>query len=90
MSWRSTPEMLPVLKEAGVVDSGGQGLVEVLKGAFDAYLGKEVDYTHSRKLPRQSAASEDQRRRQRQISSSVTVPSLLLYLDKPVPDEGRT
>ena len=39
-----TPEMLPVLKEAGVVDSGGQGLVQVLKGAFDAYLGKEVNY----------------------------------------------
>ncbi len=40
-----TPDMLPVLKEAGVVDSGGQGLIQVLKGAFDAYLGKEVDYT---------------------------------------------
>ncbi|MCR5665815.1 MAG: DAK2 domain-containing protein [Eubacterium sp.] len=40
-----TPDMLPVLKEAGVVDSGGQGLVEVLKGAYDALLGKEVDYT---------------------------------------------
>ena len=40
-----TPEMLPVLKEAGVVDSGGQGLVEIIKGAFDAFLGKEVDYT---------------------------------------------
>lgn len=40
-----TPEMLPVLKEAGVVDSGGQGLVEVLKGAYDAYLGKEIDYS---------------------------------------------
>ena len=39
-----TPELLPVLKEAGVVDSGGQGLVEVLKGAYDAFLGKEVDY----------------------------------------------
>ncbi len=38
-----TPEMLPVLKQAGVVDSGGQGLVEVLSGAFDAFLGKEVD-----------------------------------------------
>ncbi len=37
-----TPEMLPVLKEAGVVDSGGQGLVEVLKGAFDGYMGKEI------------------------------------------------
>ena len=39
-----TPEMLPVLKEAGVVDSGGQGLVQVLKGAYDAFLGKEIDY----------------------------------------------
>ena len=35
-----TPEMLPVLKQAGVVDSGGQGLVEVLHGAFDAFTGK--------------------------------------------------
>lgn len=42
-----TPEMLPVLKQAGVVDSGGQGLVEVLSGAFDAYLGKEIDLTIS-------------------------------------------
>ena len=40
-----TPDMLPVLKEAGVVDSGGQGLVQVLKGAFDAFMGKEIDYT---------------------------------------------
>ena len=40
-----TPEMLPVLKEAGVVDSGGQGLVQVLKGAYDALIGKEIDYT---------------------------------------------
>lgn len=40
-----TPEMLPVLKQAGVVDSGGQGLMQVLKGAYDALLGKEVDYT---------------------------------------------
>ena len=40
-----TPEMLPVLKEAGVVDSGGQGLLEVMKGAFDAFLGKELDLT---------------------------------------------
>lgn len=41
----TTPDLLPVLKEAGVVDSGGQGLVEVLKGAYDAFLGKEIDYT---------------------------------------------
>ena len=42
---KRTPEMLPVLKEAGVVDSGGQGLVTVLEGAFDAFMGKEVDLT---------------------------------------------
>ena len=39
-----TPEMLPVLKEAGVVDSGGQGLLEVYHGAYDGFLGKEIDY----------------------------------------------
>ena len=38
----STPELLPVLKEAGVVDSGGQGLMEVLKGAVDCILGRVV------------------------------------------------
>ncbi len=40
-----TPEMLPVLKQAGVVDSGGQGLLEVLKGAYDAFLGKELNFS---------------------------------------------
>lgn len=40
-----TPDMLPVLKEAGVVDSGGQGLMEVIRGAYDAFLGKEIDYS---------------------------------------------
>ncbi len=39
-----TPEMLPVLKEAGVVDSGGQGLVEIFKGAIDGFYGKETSY----------------------------------------------
>ena len=41
---KETPELLPVLKEAGVVDSGGQGLLEVIRGAYDAFLGKEIDY----------------------------------------------
>lgn len=44
-----TPEMLPVLKEAGVVDSGGQGLLEVFRGAVDGFLGKEVDYSQFEK-----------------------------------------
>ncbi len=39
-----TPDLLPVLKEAGVVDSGGQGLLEFLRGAYDAFCGKEIDY----------------------------------------------
>lgn len=42
---KKTPEMLPVLKQAGVVDSGGQGLVVILQGTFDALLGKEIDTT---------------------------------------------
>ncbi len=46
-----TPEMLPVLKQAGVVDSGGQGLVEVLSGAVDAFSGKEIDYSISAEAP---------------------------------------
>lgn len=42
---KKTPDMLPVLKQAGVVDSGGQGLVVVLQGAYDALTGKEIDYS---------------------------------------------
>ena len=40
-----TPEMLPVLKQAGVVDSGGQGLMQVVKGAVDGLLGRTVDFS---------------------------------------------
>lgn len=39
-----TPDMLPVLKEAGVVDSGGEGLVTILEGVYDALTGKEIHY----------------------------------------------
>ncbi len=59
-----TPEMLPVLKQAGVVDSGGQGLIQVLKGAFDAYLGKEIDYSTIQAAPKSSGVA--------QVSSSYT------------------
>ena len=59
-----TPDMLPVLKQAGVVDSGGQGLMQVMKGAFDAFLGKEIDFTleASKESPAKegSASSVDQ------------------------------
>lgn len=53
-----TPEMLPVLKQAGVVDSGGQGLMQVLKGAYDAFLGKEIDFTVEA-APQRAASSPD-------------------------------
>lgn len=49
-----TPDMLPVLKQAGVVDSGGQGLMQVMKGAFDSLLGKEIEGTIE-ELPRAAA-----------------------------------
>ena len=55
-----TPEMLPILKQAGVVDSGGQGLMQGLKGAFDVFLGKEVDFTVEQPVasPAQTAGSK--------------------------------
>ena len=52
----STPELLPVLKEAGVVDSGGQGLMQVMKGALDSLQGKEIDY--SIEAPEKQPAAE--------------------------------
>lgn len=60
-----TPEMLPVLKQAGVVDSGGQGLMQVLKGAYDAFQGKEIDLnitkeTSGEKKAQDSASIEAQ------------------------------
>ncbi len=54
-----TPEMLPVLKQAGVVDSGGQGFVEVLHGWQDAFLGKEIDYAIMDAAPVASAMKAD-------------------------------
>lgn len=52
-----TPDLLPVLKQAGVVDSGGQGLMQVLKGAYEAFLGKEIDFKISDVKASSSAAS---------------------------------
>ena len=45
-----TPEMLPVLKQAGVVDSGGQGLMQVIKGAFDGLTGKDSGFYTGRRI----------------------------------------
>lgn len=60
-----TPEMLPVLKEAGVVDSGGQGLMQVMKGARDGLLGKEVEIAAEEARPMTGAG----------IRSEVEVPA---------------
>ncbi len=72
-----TPEMLPVLKEAGVVDSGGQGLLEVLRGAYDAFLGKEIDYSSSIKPG--AAAVIRCLSRQKQILNLDIVQNLSFY-----------
>ena len=52
-----TPDMLPVLKEAGVVDSGGQGLVTILEGCYDILMGKEVDFDSLKAEPVKKVAS---------------------------------
>ncbi len=55
-----TPDLLPVLKEAGVVDSGGQGLLEIIKGAYDALLGKEIDFDQAPSNEHGNAASSSE------------------------------
>ena len=54
-----TPDMLPVLKEAGVVDSGGQGLVEFFRGAYDAFCGKDINLTFGQVSGSRSASAVD-------------------------------
>ncbi len=52
-----TPELLPVLKEAGVVDSGGQGLLTIMEGIVDALSGRETDFTLAVSKPVERAAA---------------------------------
>ena len=54
-----TPDMLPVLKEAGVVDSGGQGLLEILKGGYAAYSGEDADVVFTRSKPSTGASVKE-------------------------------
>lgn len=81
-----TPDMLPVLKEAGVVDSGGQGLVEVFRGIIDGYLGKVIDYTEfvkSTSGPKVTRISE-------QAESDIEFgycTEFIILLNNPMPDE---
>ena len=77
-----TPEMLPVLKQAGVVDSGGQGLIEVITGFYDAYLGREIDFN----LPADSG--KDGRRNSREAQEKMEIKfgyctEFIIMLNKP-------
>ena len=86
---KRTPEMLPVLKEAGVVDSGGQGLMVILQGIYDAYLGKEVEMV----LP-EAGAKKDEHEVSVDVSSIETADikygyctEYIINLEKPFPAE---
>ena len=84
-----TPEMLPVLKQAGVVDSGGQGLMQVMKGALDALLGKEVDYTIEgaetvKKTPESTETSYNIEAQANQEIKFAYCTQFLIMLDTPI------
>ena len=80
-----TPEMLPVLKEAGVVDSGGQGLMQVIKGAVDVFKGKEVEYTVEEKKASGAAVSQT-RAEEKEIKFGYCT-EFIIMLDKPMSAE---
>lgn len=65
-----TPELLPVLKEAGVVDSGGQGLLVVLQGAYDVMLGKEICFEEGTRTSKRSESAELAQISTKQIETS--------------------
>lgn len=84
-----TPEMLPVLKQAGVVDSGGQGLMQVMKGAMDALLGKEVDYIIEgaekvKKAPESTGTSYNIEAQANQEIKFAYCTQFLIMLDTPI------
>ena len=84
-----TPEMLPVLKQAGVVDSGGQGLIEVLSGAVDFFLGKEIDLSLSadgKAVQAQSGKAGGDARRQAEAEMEIQFgycTEFIIMLNKP-------
>lgn len=88
-----TPEMLPVLKQAGVVDSGGQGLVEVLKGGFDAFLGKELDLSiEAAKLSSGTTVNKDNLNPNIEAQANAEIKfcyctQFLIMLNKPFTDK---
>lgn len=84
-----TPEMLPVLKEAGVVDSGGQGLVEVFRGAIDGYLGKVIDYAQFAQAQAETSGREpmeEEVKKEEEIKFGYCTEFIIL-LNAPLPEE---
>ena len=79
-----TPEMLPVLKEAGVVDSGGQGLMQVMKGALDVFKGKEIEYTVEEQKSAKAAAEAQPEEEEIKFGYCT---EFIIMLDKPMSPE---
>ena len=81
-----TPEMLPVLKEAGVVDSGGQGLMQVMKGALDVFKGKEIEYTVEEQKSAKAAAEAQPEEKEIKFGYCT---EFIIMLDKPMSPENE-
>ena len=86
---KKTPDMLPVLKQAGVVDSGGQGLVVVLQGAYDALMGKEIDYSSFEKAQTSGGITKISAETEAEIKFGYCT-EFIIVLNKPLSDEEVT
>lgn len=89
-----TPDMLPVLKQAGVVDSGGQGLMQVMKGALDSLQGKEIDYSIEAPVKQPTAetgsASYNIEAQAAQEIKFAYCTQFLIMLEKPISTRQET
>ena len=83
---KKTPDMLPVLKQAGVVDSGGQGLVVVLQGAYDALMGKEIDYSSFESAQTSGGITKISAKTEAEIKFGYCT-EFIIVLNKPMSDE---
>lgn len=83
---KKTPDMLPVLKQAGVVDSGGQGLVVVLQGAYDALMGKKVDYSSFESAQTTGGITKISAQTQAEIKFGYCT-EFIIVLNKPLSDK---
>ncbi len=86
---KKTPDMLPVLKQAGVVDSGGQGLVVVLQGAYDALMGKEIDYSSFKGAQTSGGITKISAETEAEIKFGYCT-EFIIVLNKPLSDEEVT